>query len=79
MITITLKFPHHPELDCIEGVTDTTQFSEDGSAIDAVSFAAQINLKERKIYNHPTSPALLECFKQHATLTGQHSLTVTFS
>lgn len=79
MITITFKFPYHPELDCVEEVTDTTQFSEDGSEIDAVTLAADINSKKRRIFIHPTSPALLECFKQRATITGLDNLTVTFS
>ena len=79
MITITYKFSYHPELDCIEEVSDTTQFSDDGSEIDAVSLAAEINSKKQQIFIHPTSPALLECFKQRATITGLDSLTVTFS
>lgn len=79
MINITFHFPYHPELNCIEKVTDTTQFSEDGSEIDAVSLAAEINSKKQQIFIHPTSPALLECFKQRATITGLDSLTVTFS
>lgn len=80
MITITYKFTHHPEWDCVEEADNLLFSPFDGKEEDAVTIASLINSKKLKILGHPKIEGISTAdFKQRATITGLYSLTVTFT